>query len=252
MRETIQSEFTRQAKAMAGASAFHAEAALEHLVKAVRTSAPQRVLDLACGPGIVAEAVSPLVREVAGIDATPEMIRLAQERFERAHLTNGSFRVAWAEALPFDGAEFDGVIARLLFHHLPDLAAVLREVRRVLRPSGHLYVADVLSSDEPEESRLHNQWEQERDPTHVRMLTRSELLDTVRLAGFEVISEKTWKQERCFGEWAQIVADPARTEPLLRAMRASAAQGRRAGIDLLDESGELKFTQTWLMVVAQA
>jgi ubiquinone/menaquinone biosynthesis C-methylase UbiE len=252
MKDSVSAEFTRQAKTMAAAPAFHAEAALARLVDAVRSADAGRVLDLACGPGIVAEALSPFVREIVGTDGTPEMIRLARERFAQAHLTNGRFEVAWAESLPFEAGEFDAVTARLLLHHLPNIASVLSEVRRVLRPQVHLIAADVISSDDAAESALQNAWEKRRDPTHVRMLARAEMIGAIRLAGFETVSEATWKQERSFREWAQIVSNPGRTEPLRRAMQASAKMGPRAGIDLREESGELRFTHTWLMVIARA
>jgi hypothetical protein len=82
------------------------------------------------------------------------------------------------------------------------------------------------------------------------MLARAEMIGAIRLAGFEPISEATWKQERSFGEWAQVVSNPRRTEPLRQAMRAAARKGQRAGIDVQEEAGELRFTHTWLMVIA--
>ncbi len=251
MEKHIQTEFARQAKQMASSAAFHAEPVLEWLVKAAGPSASDRVLDLACGPGIVAEAVAPQVLEVLGIDVTTEMIRLAHERIENAHLTNGHFGVASVEALPFQNEEFDQVMTRLSLHHFGDVPAVLSEVRRVLRPGGRLIVADVVSSENAEESALHNSLEQLRDPTHVRMLAPAELLKLIRLAGFASVSEQAWEQQRSFTEWAQIVADPARTEPLLNVMRALARVGQGAGIALREESGQLLFTHRWMLVVAK-
>jgi ubiquinone/menaquinone biosynthesis C-methylase UbiE len=252
MKDSIRSEFTRQAKPMASAASFHAASDMLRLVKAVRSVAPARLLDVACGPGIVAEALSPYAQELIGMDATPEMIRLAHKRFKEAHLANGCFQVAWAESLPYDAGEFDAVVTRLSLHHFFDLTSVLHEMRRVLRPQGQLIVADVLSSDDPVESALHNAVEQLRDPTHVRMLARAEFIDTIRSAGFELVSQESWKHERSFTEWAQIVSAPVRTDPLRRVMMSFARNGQHLGINLREESGKLKFTHTWLMVIARA
>jgi ubiquinone/menaquinone biosynthesis C-methylase UbiE len=251
MREKVRTEFTRQASAMSLAAAFRAESALGRLLKAVAAVPAGRVLDLACGPGIVAEAVAPLASELVGIDATPEMIRLAEDRFAKAGITNGRFQVALAESLPFGGAEFDVVMTRLSFHHFPDIPAVLSEVRRVLRPQGCFILADVLSSDEPAEAALHNALERLRDPTHVCMLTRAAFRQALFSAGFELVSEEVWEQERSFPEWAQIVADPSRTEPLHEVMRALARAGQHAGVRLREEAGEVRFTHTWLLVMAK-
>jgi ubiquinone/menaquinone biosynthesis C-methylase UbiE len=251
MSNRLQAEFTRQANQMNSAAAFKAEFVLEWFVKAVCSLAASRVLDLACGPGIVAEGVSPFVKEIVGIDATPEMIRLARDRFEKARLTNGRFDVGSAASLPFRDAEFDQVITRLSFHHFPGLKSVLGETRRVLRPHGRLVFADIISSENAEEAALHNALEQLRDPTHVCMLTREGLLHALRSAGFELVTAESWEQERSFSEWAQIISDPARTGPLREVMRALARKGQGAGIDLREHSGELYFVHRWLLVVAQ-
>lgn len=250
--QEIQAEFTRQAMQMASAPAFRAQAELGRLVKALGDARSHRVLDLACGPGILAEALAPHVREVAGIDATLEMIRLAWDRFEKAHLTNGHFETAAAEELPYAAAQFEQVLTRLSFHHFDNVPAALSEARRVLRPMGRLIVADVISSEEPGEAALHNSLERLRDPTHVRMFSGSELLDVLRVEGFRVVHHESWRQARAFPEWAAIVGDADRTEPLENVMRALARAGESAGIALHEESGELRFAHTWMLAIAIA
>lgn len=248
----IQLEFSRQAQPMACAPVFREQAVLQRLVRAVGGARSGRVLDLACGPGIVAEAVAPHVGQLIGIDATPEMIWLASRQFERANLKNGRFALAAAESLPFEGGTFDEVITRLSFHHFAEASVVAAEARRVLQRAGRLIVADIVSSADPEESRLHNSLERLRDQTHVRMLPAQELLDTIRMAGFCVLREETWTQPRTFSEWAAIVKMEARIEPLQNIMRALARAGQTAGIALREEEGELRFAHTWILIEAMS
>jgi ubiquinone/menaquinone biosynthesis C-methylase UbiE len=237
---------------MDSAPAFHAERVLQRLVGAVRSAPAARVLDLACGPGIVAQAIAGEAVQVVGVDVTPEMIRLAKERFEKAELGNGQFVVGFAERLPLQGEAFSQVITRLSFHHFTDVPAVLAEVGRVLQPQGQLVVADVVSSEDAEESALHNSLEKLRDPTHVRMYAAGNLLDILQYGGFRVVHHESWRQARTFSEWAAIIADPKRTAPLENVMRALARAGQSAGIGLREESGELRFAHTWLLAVAVA
>ena len=251
IRKDVQTEFSRQAEQMDSAAAFRAEDMLSRLVKIVNPSPSDRLLDLACGPGIVAAALAPLASEIIGVDATPEMLRLARGRFARSGLENGFFEVGAAEALPFGKASFDHVVTRLSLHHFPDIRAVLAEIRRTLRPMGRLTVADIICSDDNHESHLHNALEQLRDPTHIRMLSGPELLKVLRESGFAILSEDTWQQDRDFSEWAQIVSNPTRTEPLRQVMRALATAGVDAGIRLKEDSGELYFVHTWLLVKAR-
>jgi ubiquinone/menaquinone biosynthesis C-methylase UbiE len=249
---TVAAEFTRQADAMQKAPAFSAVDVLHRIRTAVGPPPIGRVLDVACGPGIVAEALAPLATQLVGIDATQRMVELAAARAREAKLENATFQVGVAEELPFADASFDVVVTRLSLHHFPDVAAVLAQIRRVVRSGGRLVVADVVASPSEEEAVLHNALERLRDPTHVRMLDAAELRDRIACAGFELIEEQDWVQPRRFEEWAQIVADPARTEPVLAVMRALARAGIRAGIALEENDGEVCFEHTWKLVVGRA
>ncbi len=121
--------------------------------RAVTAAAPQpgeRVLDVGCGPGtiaiILAQKVSP-GGEVVGIDASPEMIDVAQRKAKRER-SEARFETAAIESLPFPAASFDLVTSTFMLHHLPDDAQEkgLAEVRRVLKPGGRVVIAD-FSSD---------------------------------------------------------------------------------------------------------
>jgi len=251
MNGLIQDEFGRQAAPMASAPAFTEARGLTNLLAALGAPPLGRILDVACGPGIVAEAIAPYASKVVGVDATPEMAAQAEARLHKAGFTNAFFRIAQAEHLPFGPAEFDAAVTRLSFHHFPNLPAILAEIRRVLRPTGRLVVADVVTSPDPEKAALHNTLEQLRDPTHVRMLTRPELLSTLRIGGFAPRSEQSWEQKRSFAEWSKIVAAPERMCPLRQIMLALARAGQDAGIQLHETEGDLQFTHTWLLVVAE-
>jgi ubiquinone/menaquinone biosynthesis C-methylase UbiE len=247
----VAAEFTRQAEPMAASAAFRSEDVLGRILRAMGPPPFGRVLDLACGPGIVAETLAPLAEFLEGVDATPRMVELAAARLRAAGLANAAFRVGAAESLPFGDAAFDAVVTRLSFHHFPDPAAVLGQVRRVLRPGGRLVAADVVSSEDAAESALHNALERLRDPTHERMLAPSELRRTIGVSGFRVVAEETWRQPRGFSEWAGIVADPVRTGPLKTVMAALARAGCGAGLAMTEEDGEPGFEHTWLLVVAR-
>ncbi|HEY4455922.1 MAG TPA: methyltransferase domain-containing protein [Pseudonocardiaceae bacterium] len=90
----------------------------------------QRVLDLGCGPGTITEGLSGFV---LGIDGEPSQLTLAQ-----AAAPTARFAAARADALPIATHAVDVAFAHALFEHLPDPAAALTELRRVLRPEGIL------------------------------------------------------------------------------------------------------------------
>jgi ubiquinone/menaquinone biosynthesis C-methylase UbiE len=103
--------------------------------------AGERLLDVACGSGIVArlaaERVGP-TGTVVGVDIDPAMLAVARKAFGAAKI---DWREADAAALPLEDRSFDVVICQEGLQYLPDRAAALREIHRVLVPRGRLAVS---------------------------------------------------------------------------------------------------------------
>ena len=88
------------------------------------------VLDVGTGSGVFAEAFSKKELSVTGIDANPDMIKVAKE------LVPGlAFQQATVEMMPFADASFDLVFLGLVLHEADDLERALRECKRCARYS---------------------------------------------------------------------------------------------------------------------
>ena len=100
-----------------------------------------RVLDLGAGSGFSSEMLARLGYDVVAID--PDRAALSHSRrrigFDATRI-DGRVTVvtALAETLPFASAQFDGVVAMNVLHHVPDLPAVARELARVIKPGGRV------------------------------------------------------------------------------------------------------------------
>jgi len=108
------------------------------LLERVPLRAGQRVLDVACGTGIVARLAAARIGPtgtVIGLDLNEGMLAVA-----RAHAPEAGAPIEWkqgdASELPFADAAFDVVLCQQGFQFFPDKPAALRQMRRVLAPGG--------------------------------------------------------------------------------------------------------------------
>jgi ubiquinone/menaquinone biosynthesis C-methylase UbiE len=107
--------------------------------------APARVLDVGSGTGYALRQLAvalPNATELTGVDAAPEMVRVASE-------AGGDSRVRFiqgtAEELPVPDGSVDLVISTTSFDHWANQRAGLAECARVLAPGGHLVLSDLFS-----------------------------------------------------------------------------------------------------------
>jgi ubiquinone/menaquinone biosynthesis C-methylase UbiE len=181
----IVEQFTRWAKPFSELPVHSEEDGMARTLAAARIAAGMRVLDVACGPGIVACAAALRGAHVTGIDLTPAMIGQARERQRSLKLANLDWHVGDATRLPFTDGSFDVVLTRYSFHHMPHPAAALREMKRVCRKGGRVVVIDATPT--PETQAAYDRMEIMRDGSHVSALT----LEQLRSLGREVgLAEK--------------------------------------------------------------
>ena len=111
------------------------------MVRQIRASRSDRVLDVATGTGMVAAA---LVRRydcsVVGLDQSPEMLAGARAKLEadRQLAEHVTLVRGEAESLPFGDGDFDHLTFTYLLRYVDDPAATLRELARVVKPGGRI------------------------------------------------------------------------------------------------------------------
>jgi SAM-dependent methyltransferase len=99
----------------------------------------QAVLEVGCGNGYLLSRYARHGARAWGIDLTRTAVELARRRFDLGTL-RGHFAQADAQCLPFQDASFDLVVSAGVLHHVPDIAAAIAEIYRVLKPGGRFVI----------------------------------------------------------------------------------------------------------------
>ena len=178
--DTTRRSFAGQTDLFTGEDAVFARRSLSQVEWLAPLDPDSIVLDVACGAGHVAEEVAPHVRQVVGIDMTPELLRLAAERLGAAGVRNVLLQEGDAASLPFADASFDLVVCRSALHHFLRPAVQVAEMARVCRPGGRVVVSDMVASVPTRDAfdALHRRI----DPSHAGCLLRDEVAEIVGAA----------------------------------------------------------------------
>ena len=103
----------------------------------------KRVLDMGCGSGAYSLWFAGRGADVTGIDLSPVMVSLAEEKARAAGLNIRLRAADLSERLPFEDGEFDLVFTATVLHYVEDLSGAMKEAARVMDKDGAL-IASVL------------------------------------------------------------------------------------------------------------
>ena len=192
-RALIREQFTRQAVPFANAPAIRNAETLDRIVDLSGAISSNTVLDVGCGPGLLACAFAVRARSVTGIDVTAAMLQQARAEQSRSSLRNAHWVQADATCLPYRDHQFSIVTSRLTFHHLEQPLTVLREMARVCRPHGQVVVVDV--SPDSSKAAAFDRMEKLRDPSHTHALSLEEMTALFAATGLRNPRIDRWQME---------------------------------------------------------
>jgi SAM-dependent methyltransferase len=249
-RRLILDQFTRQAEPFARLPAHSSEDSVRLVREAAGIGPADTVLDVACGPGLLACDFAAHARHVTGVDLTPAMIEQARALQRAKGLTNLAWRVGDVTSLPFADGTFAVAFTRYSFHHILDPGAVLREMARVTAPGGRVVVVDVYTTG-PEQAVAYDAVERLRDSSHVRALGLDELTGLFEAAGLQGPAVTTYGLEVGLEEILGASSiDPAAADEIRR--RFAEDLGRdRLGVGARRVDGSIRFAFPTAVLVAR-
>ena len=230
---------------------FSKEEYLNYTLSRVAPSKQDTVLDTAAGTCACGRSFAPLVQSVVCLDATPSMLQVGKREAEKDHLNNMVFVKGFAEELPFLNDSFSIVFSRLAFHHFTNADAAFSEMARTLKPGGKLVLIDLEAAAE-EMRQAEDELETLRDPSHVKNLSKNELLELFASRGLQVEQCETTEMQQRLKSWLALTKTP---EPVQREiterMKSELAGKEKTGFSPYTENGEICFHQKWLLLIGR-
>jgi ubiquinone/menaquinone biosynthesis C-methylase UbiE len=161
------------------------EAGLRDMRRDLLAEARGRVLELGAGTGLNLDLYPQSVQDLTLTEPDPHMVKQLRKRVEESPRA-AEVVEAPAERLPFEDGSFDTVVVTLVLCTVPDPAAGLAEVKRVLKPDGHFLFLEHVRSPDPKlakwQDRLESPWRFVGDGCHCNRDT----VAAISSAGFEL------------------------------------------------------------------
>ncbi|MBU43600.1 MAG: ArsR family transcriptional regulator [Spirochaetaceae bacterium] len=109
---------------------------------------PSTIVDLGCGTGELSLAMAAPGRDIILVDQSQAMLDEARKSLSDVKESNLDFRLGSMEHLPLANEEADVAVLSMVLHHVPEPITALKEAARVLKPGGHLILADLVHHNE--------------------------------------------------------------------------------------------------------
>jgi ubiquinone/menaquinone biosynthesis C-methylase UbiE len=186
--------FANTADKMAARQDARAEALAAKVRAFVLARGDERAVDVGTGAGALAFALSPIVREVVGVDRVPELLAAALER--AALYDNVTFVEGDAARLPFEDFTFDLAGTLRTLHHVQRPELVVAELVRVTRPGGRILVVDQIAPVDPLAALAVDRFERARDMGHTRLLPETDLRQLFEANGLVLLRDRQEAEQR--------------------------------------------------------
>ena len=194
MHDATRERFAKTAERVAALQDARAAELEEKVLRFVSPRGDERALDSGSGPGALAFALAPHVREVVALDLVPELLEEGRRRAEG--YPNVSFVEGDATSLPFELGSFDLAGSLRTLHHIARPELALAELVRVTRSGGRVLVIDQIAPVDPAAANELNIFERARDPSTSRVLAEVDLRGLFESNGLVLLRSEQEREPR--------------------------------------------------------
>ena len=139
---------------------YYDEEAINRLLDTRLLRKDMTLVDLGAGDGYLSRAISAQVDKVIAVDISGEMLKELQKKAAQAGLANIQTIESDSCDMPLEDESVDLVCANMFLHHIEEPIMVLKEMRRILKPGGQVFLADLKEHDNKEfKEKMHDVWQ---------------------------------------------------------------------------------------------
>lgn len=202
--ESIKKSFSQQTKNIQQSHIFNLKDLNNYMIDFSDIDKDSIVLDLGCGTGLLTRDLAKLSNNVYALDLTKEMLIENEYQCGKENIDNITFTLSNADKTPYQDNTFTHIFTRQTFHHFDDLNKILTEIKRILKPNGKLIIADIITSENKAEAKIHNALEKIRDHSHTKCLSKTEIESLLKKYNFIIDNGVDLFRERDLFEWLKI------------------------------------------------
>lgn len=170
---------------------------LRDILKFIEIKPNMKVLDLGCGSGYL---TFPMAKEnkdanIIGLDIVTNTLNDNIEKAKKDSVSNLEFKSYDGSIFPFLDNTFDIVVTRYALHHFPHIEESMKEVARVLKPNGKLFISDPRPN-ECDTTRFVDDYMKLKKDGHIKFYTKDEWIKICSACGLSLVN--SFDSQICF------------------------------------------------------
>jgi ubiquinone/menaquinone biosynthesis C-methylase UbiE len=248
IKELVKTQFGREAEKYITSQVHSDQSDLEFVKNFIEPKSSWRVLDIGTGTGHLALSLAPHVNEVIASDITDEMLDQAELMIKERKVSNVQAKTLDVHEIPFPDASFDLVTSRIAPHHFHDIQTATKEMARIVKPGGHIFIQDTISPEDKDAAEFFNQIERLRDPSHVQTQSITGWKDLLEKNESTVLKIEKKTKEWNLKWWLDRMSTPEENRKEILKLLNDSWEKHRSHLEIVKEERKADEEKQWTIL----